>query len=252
MRLLILWIGILISMSATAQVTNVESRRVKTDTTGLYGEFDTGFKLVKEVGNVFSSNTSLRIQYKHKDNIYLALGEYNWSGARGKTFTNNAYLHLRYNRNIVKKWMKWEAFTQVQFNEITRINLRLLNGTGPRFKLLDKEFGSMYLGTLYMYEYTKELTHESNIRILHEHRMSSYLSFSIFPVENLSLISTTYYQPKLNYWKDYRLANVTEFRAKVTKRLVLSMVYKFNYDTHPAEDISRVTHSFENKIGITF
>lgn len=250
------WIVVLIlffqSHLLFSQVTNVEGRRVKTDTTGWYGELNTGFKLVREVGNVFSSNTSARVQYKTENNLYLALGEYNWSGARGETFTNNAYLHLRYNRNLVKKWLKWEVFSQVQFNEITRINLRLLNGTGPRFKMMEKDWASMYLGSLYMFEYTKELNHDDRVLYLKEHRWSNYFSFSLFPVENISVISTTYYQPKINHFKDYRVSNASEFRAKVTKRLVLSMIYKFNFDTHPADDISRVTHSFENKIGIVF
>lgn len=252
MRIIFFVIGILCIQALHAQVTNVEGRRVKTDTVGWYGEFNTGFKVVKEVGNVFSSNNTARIQYKTPKSLYLALGEYNWSGARGENYTNNAYLHLRYNRNIVKTWLKWEVFSQVQFNKITRINLRLLNGTGPRFKLMDKEKSAIYLGTLYMYEFTKELNLEDKQLYLREHRMSSYVSFSLFPVDNISVISTTYYQPRLNAWSDFRVANASEFRAKVTKRLVLSMIYKFNYDAFPAEDINRVTHSFENKIGIVF
>jgi len=249
-----LFLGVLMcsGFSAAAQVTNVEARRVKTDTTGWYGEINTGFKFVREVGNVFTSNSDARIQFKDKKNLYLALGEYNWSGARGKTFTHNAYLHLRYNRKLKPDWLRWEAFTQVQFNEITRINLRWLLGTGPRFKLKEKERSSVYWGTLYMFEITKELDIEGNRLDRYEHRKSSYLSFSLFPVDNLSIISTSYYQPRIDNWSDFRVSNVSELRAKITKRLVLSMVYKFNYDAYPAESIPRVTHSFENKIGLVF
>ncbi len=235
-----------------AQVTNVEGRRVKTDTVGWYGEVNTGFKFVKEVGNVFTSNSDTRIQYKTQKDLYLALGEYNWSGARGKTFTHNGYLHLRYNRKLKPAWLRWEVFSQVQFNKITRINLRLLNGTGPRFKLMEKEKAAIYLGTLYMFEHSKELDLDNNKLSLNEHRKSTYLSFSVFPTDIISLISTTYYQPKITDWKDYRIAHVSEFRAKISRRLVLGMVYKLNFDTFPAAGISKVTHSFENKIGLVF
>ena len=78
-----------------AQVTNIEARRVQTDTAGWYGEANTGFKFVKEVGTVFTSNTDARIQYKTKKDLYLLLGEYNWSGASKITNTHNAYLQLR-------------------------------------------------------------------------------------------------------------------------------------------------------------
>ncbi|MCO5229745.1 MAG: DUF481 domain-containing protein [Chitinophagales bacterium] len=252
MRNLFFLILLLAFSDAFSQVTNIEARRVKTDTAGWYGEVNTGFKIVKEVGKVFSSNSDMRIQYKTPKDLYLLLSEYNWSRASEKSFTNNFYLHLRYNRKLKRDWIRWEAFTQYQFNEITKIRLRLLNGTGPRYKLLGKELGSVYLGTLYMFEYTQELNQEKDILIKKEHRMSSYLSFSIFPNDILSVISTTYYQPRIDKWKDYRVSNIIDLRAKITKRFSISMLYKLNFDTYPAAGISRLSYSFENKIGLTF
>ena len=238
--------------AAQAQVTNIEAQRVKTDSAGWYGEVNTGFKFVKEVENVFTSNSDARVQYKTKKDLYLLLGEYNWSGASSKTNTHNAYLHLRYNRKLKPSWLRWEIFSQYQFNKITRINLRILNGTGPRFKLVDKEKASLYLGVLYMFEFTKELNQENKVLNLKEHRSSSYISFSVFPNNLISIISTSYYQPRFDKWNDYRISNISEFRAKIAKKVYLSMAYKFNFDTYPSEGISRITHSFENKIGLAF
>ncbi|HUH72793.1 MAG TPA: DUF481 domain-containing protein [Chitinophagales bacterium] len=237
---------------AQAQVTNIEARRVQTDTTGWYGEVNTGFKFVKEVGSVFTSNSDARVQYKTKKNLYLLLGEYNWSGASSKTNTHNAYLHLRYNRKLQPSWLRWEVFSQYQFNKITRINLRILNGTGPRFKLLERDKGLLYIGVLYMFEYTKELNKDNTILYLKEHRNSTYVSFSVFPNDFISILSTSYYQPRLDKWKDYRVSNITELRAKISKRFYIGMAYKLNFDTYPSEGISPVTHSFENKIGVSF
>lgn len=249
---IIVSIFLIFSGYVQAQVTNIEAQRVKTDTSGWYGEINTGFKFVKEVGNVFTSNSDARVQYKTKKDLYLLLGEYNWSRASDKINTHNAYLHLRYNRKLKPSWLRWEVFSQYQFNEITRINLRILNGTGPRFKLVEKEKASVYLGVLYMFEYTKQLNQDNNILYLKEHRNSSYVSFSVFPNDFLSILSTTYYQPKLNRWKDYRISNISELRAKISKKFFIGMAYKFNFDTYPSEGISKSTHSFENKIGIVF
>lgn len=252
MRVIVVLFLFITTFSVSAQVANVEARRVKTDTVGWYGEVNTGFKVVKEVGKVFSSNSDVRVQYKTSKDLYLLLSEYNWSRASEKSFTNNFYLHLRYNRKLNKDWIRWEAFTQYQFNEITKIRLRLLNGTGPRYKLLGKELGSVYLGTLYMFEYTHELNEGKDILIKKEHRMSSYLSFSIFPNDILSIISTTYYQPRIDKWKDYRVSNIIDVRAKISKRFSISMLYKLNFDSYPAVGISKLSYSFENKLGITF
>lgn len=242
----------LLTPTIHAQVTNVESKRLKTDTTGWAGEVNTGFKFVREVGNVLSSNTDLRAQYKTKKDLYLALAEYNWSGARGQTFTHNAYVHLRYNRKLKPSWLRWEVFSQAQFNKITRINHRILTGTGPRFKLLGRDLGVIYFGSLYMFEHSKELDADDNHVFRNEHRLSTYLSYSIFPADPISIVSTTYYQPRFNAWRDFRVSHVSELRFQVMKRLVLSMVYKLNYDADPAVGISKITQSFENKIGVTF
>ena len=232
-----------------AQVTNVEAQRVKTDTTGWYDEINLGFKLVKEVQKVFSFDTDLRLQYKTRKDLYLALGAYDWSGAGSKSLTHNAFLHLRYNRKLKPDWLVWEAFSQVQFNQITKIKLRSLLGTGPRFKLVGKEKARVYLGTAYMYEYTKEKDLELVVR--NEHRLSSYFSFSLFPTDAVSMISTTYYQPKINNWSDYRVSGIFELRTQIARKIFLGLVFKLNYDTFPAVDIPMLTYSIQNKIGVT-
>lgn len=103
-----------------------------------------------------------------------------------------------------------------------------------------------------MFEYAKELDLEENKITRKEHRLSSYFSYSLFPTEQIALISTTYYQPRFDLWSDYRISHVTELKIKVLKHLNLGIVYKLNFDTYPAPDISKVTQSFENKIGIEF
>lgn len=247
-------LGILIMMSASlsAQVTNVEARRLKNDTLSWYRELNAGIKFVRERGNIVTLTSDARIQHRKEKNLYLALAEYNWSGAKGTTLTHNAFLHLRYNRYLPVKWLVWEGFSQLQFNEITRINLRWLLGSGPRFKLYEESKGSIYLGSLYMFEITRENTLDDQYLRLIENRMSSYFSVSIFPADNISLLTTTYYQPRIDKWSDYRLNNISELRFRFNKYLVLSMVYRLTFDSFPAEGAPRYTHNFENRIGVVF
>ena len=243
---------LLISTDLSAQITNVESQRKKTDTTGWYGEFNVGFKVLKEVKHVFGLNGDARIQYKQKKNLYLLLGNYNWSQSGGSIYVHNSYLHFRYNRSLKPNWLKWEFFSQAQFNKMTKVNLRLLNGTGPRFKAVGKEKAVLYLGVAYMHEWTKELVDENIIGKKSEHRMSSYVSASIFPNDMVSIISTSYYQPRLDYWSDFRFNTINELRVKLSKMLTLSWVYTLSYDRYPAYQIPQLNYSFENKLGIVF
>jgi hypothetical protein len=238
--------------SSQAQVTNVEGRRLKMDTLGWYRELNTGLRFVKEVSNVYTLHNDARIQYKNEKNLYLGLLEYNWSGGGGNTLNHNAFLHLRYNRAMPREDIKWEAFTQIQFNEITRINARWLLGTGPRFKIVGKEDYVFYLGTLYMFEILREKDLDNNPIRQVDHRSSTYLSFSVFPKDNMSIISTTYYQPRLDDILDYRLNNVTEFRVKVGKLLTMGISYRLTLDTDPAPGIPKLNHFLDNRIGIVF
>lgn len=244
-------IFILLGNWANAQVVNIESRRVKLDTTGWYSEFNTGFKYLKEKNPIFNFTNDIRVQYKAPKDLYLFLANYDISKSKGKTLTNNAFLHFRYNRKI-NGFIRWEAFTQLQFNEITRVKNRWLLGTGPRWKLLDKEVGALYLGNAYMFEINQEKNLSDSIIRQIDNRFSNYLSFSIFPNELISIISTTYYQPKINDWNDFRVSNVSDFRAKISKHLVIGLSYRLSFDSDPAEGIPNLNHSFENKLGIFF
>jgi hypothetical protein len=58
--------------------------------------------------------------------------------AEATSIEDNQFVHLRYNRTLTK-YLTLEAFAQGQFNEVELINLRILAGIGPRFRLLKKE-----------------------------------------------------------------------------------------------------------------
>lgn len=46
---------------------------------------------------------------------------------------------------------------QVQFNKLNGLKICYLLGTGPRFKILNKENYLMYVGILYIYEFEKSI-----------------------------------------------------------------------------------------------
>lgn len=250
-----LFIGLLLLIFCAplcAQISNIESQRIKRDSIGWYREINTGIRFVREVNNVYTLHNDVRVQYKTEKNLYLGLAEYNWSGGAGRVLNHNAFLHLRYNRSLPREDIKMEAFNQIQFNQITRINVRWLLGVGPRFTIAEKDKIVCNIGTAYMFEILRERDQENNPIRMIENRSSSYMSLSVFPQEHIALISTTYFQPRLDDMLDYRLTNVTEFRVKVTKLLTLGITYRLSLDTSPAPGIPGLNHFFDNRIGIVF
>ena len=136
----------------------------------------------------------MHLQYKMERHLILFKNDVAFQKIEGDKFENSLISHVRYNYRFHKR-IAWEIFLQGQYNKISLIDFRGLIGTGPRFKLSKSENYKFYLGTLIMYEY--EDIDDSFTPIQRDLRGSCYLSFSLYPIENLSFTSTTYYQPKL-------------------------------------------------------
>ena len=192
--------SLLFSALAQAQVLNIEQERLVTDTTGWAGTADLKFAYFKNKTEFWSAGADLHLQYKTKKSLYLWLTDYSLARSSGESFANSGVQHLRYNYKILD-WFTAEAFTQAQFNEVLNVKFRWLLGGGPRFKIVKTKPFRLYGATLYMYEY-EELADTSVIH--RDHRLSSYLSMTLKIKDNLSLINTTYYQPKFADFSDFR------------------------------------------------
>jgi hypothetical protein len=161
----------------------------------------------------------------------LFVNDLNLEKVEGNSLVNRGTQHLRYNRKTSDR-VKWEAFGQVQYDAISLIDFRGIVGTGPRFKLSKNENYLFYLGTLIMYEYEKASNVVSD-RIQKDVRGSAYLSFSLYPTETISIISTSYYQPKLDGFSDYRLSSNTSILFEIFKDFAFKTNFNYFYDAFP-------------------
>lgn len=238
--------------SLFAQIINIEKARIRSkDSIGWSGNLNGGFSLNKNTKLLLSLNSAAQVQYKNRKNLYLLLGRLEFTKADQEAFVNNTFLHFRYNYKI-NKWLRWEAFAQIQNNVITRIKFRGLIGTGPRHKVWDKEKFSLYAASLYMFEYDEENTATNQILYLQEHRQSSYLSLTWKPNGNFECQSTTYYQPKWGYFEDFRLLCDVNLKFKVATHLSYSTVFNGLYDAFPAVNIPKTIYSFSNRLSYEF
>ena len=142
---------LLVFTSLSAQVVNIESQRYVTDTIGWAGEYNLGFTFGKQKDKYFAFFNSAHVQYKNKKNLYLILGNLDILKSGKNKVINSGFFHFRYNYKI-RKWLRWEAFSQVQYNKLTGLRMRFLLGTGQRFKLVEVNKFKSYLGTWYMWE----------------------------------------------------------------------------------------------------
>lgn len=219
---------------AFSQIINVESLRKVTDTSGWSGNTSLDFSLTKNTKTLIRLNNNIHVQYKMNPHLVLFINNLGFERSGGQSFVNQGSQHLRYNYKINNNLI-WEAFVQSQYNSIAKLKFRGLAGTGPRFKLLGLEKYHLYLGTLFMYEH--EEINEETLIVNRDWRASAYISLSFFPTDAISFVSTTYYQPMLNQFQDYRVASENSFVLGIIEKLSLKTTYTLTYDATPATEV---------------
>jgi len=230
--------------TSSAQILNIEQERIKTDTTGWAGTAKISFQYTKNDEELLTGGAYMHIQYKTKRSLYLSLTEYNLTKASGSDFVNAGVQHFRYNYKL-KDWLTGEIFTQIQFNKLLKVKSRWLLGAGPRVKFISTKPFNMYFAALYMFEH--EELYDTNI-IKNNHRLSSYISFNLKIRDNLSLINTSYFQPIINDFLDFRILTQTDLKIGITKHFSFLLSYLYTFDKFPAVGIPKETHYLGNSI----
>lgn len=238
-----------IAMISQAQIVNVESQRIQSDTTGWLGNFGASFKLDKNKVQVINLNANAQIEYKEPRSLYLFLINYDFLKGATQTLQNNLFFHLRYNYKM-NDLLRLEAFTQVQHNNLSGIKSRWLIGAGPRFKISGTKKLSLYAASLVMYEDEHEQTKPP---ILHKDiRNSSYGTASWRPDDRTEIISTVFYQPLFRDFSDFRLLHELKLKFQFTKKFSFFTEWTFLYDSKPALDVPNNIYTLRNGIEYKF
>ena len=212
-----------------SQVVNIESKRMRTDTTGWSGEAEANFQLSKSTDEIFDLGAKIHFQCKTENDLWLFLNELRLIKGAGTEFVNSGFAHVRYNRKVTKSLLRWEFFVQYQYNKSLEVGQRVLAGSGPRFKLYDSDKFRAYVASLYMYEYQESV---DKLIIERNHRTSSYLTFT-FDFDRVQFSNTVYYQPNMRDLKDYRILSQSDLIFKIFENLKFKTGFNYRYDTRP-------------------
>tara|TARA_R110002124_G_scaffold84681_1_gene220256 strand:- start:3426 stop:4154 length:729 start_codon:yes stop_codon:yes gene_type:complete len=232
-----------------AQIINVESLRHVSDSSKWSGSASLDLGLIKNTNSIFRITNRIRLQYNTEKNLFLFINDINLQKIEDNSFVNRGIQHFRYNRKLGDR-IKLEAFVQSQYDAISDIKFRGLLGLGPRFKLSKNENFRYYLGTLFMYEHEETL--ERSINILRDFRGSAYLSCSLYPTENLSIVSTTYYQPLIKQFSDFRISSEASLAFKIFENLAFRTSFSYNFDANPIANIPKTQYELTNGIIYSF
>ena len=248
------WIGlglVLASCTAQAQVVNVERLRLDEQVDGYSGSVAGNVDLRQNQRRVFTAGLKAHVQLQRDSNTTLLVAQTGLVKASGSDFVNFAFAHLRRTQHL-RTGLAGEAFTQLQQNRVNGIASRWLIGAGLRVRLLDAPNAALYVGSLLMHE--REVETNDAIAVHQNWRLSNYLAASYTPrkAEWLSLTTTTYYQPRLGKWADFRMASESNLQVEVTKRLALTTTFNLFYDARPPLGLERTTFALLNGFKWTF
>ncbi len=247
-QIIILIFYVLKTSYGFSQIINIESKRFLNDTNGWVGNTDFSFSLTQNTQQVTHFSNTLRIQYQKNRSRFLVLNDINFVKAGNNDFVNSGFQHLRYSYKATSH-LTLEAFTQTQYNPILKLDFRYLVGAGPRLKLLKKESARIYFATLYMYEYD-DIANDAIS--LYEHRLSSYITCTIDFTKHIEFISTFFYQPNLQNWNDYRIANDSQLEFLITKHLAFKTGFNLLFDTQQPIGIPNLVYTLRNTLSIKF
>jgi hypothetical protein len=221
-------------ISLSAQIVNIESQRIQSDSVRHVLISDVTLTLRETDGESFRAiQTNLTTQYKSKNykNLWLFVGGIDYSALNETRIADNHLLHLRFNRKWGRR-LRIEGFQQIQSSPLTGIAFRSLSGTGPRLKVQSGSQIAAYFGSLYMFEWEKVIGSEANIGRFH--RLSTYLSGSWRSRDdNREFSCIGYYQPNLGRWRDYRLSFQSVLSIKIIRHFSLTANLSLSYDAEP-------------------
>lgn len=236
-----LFFFLLIVFGAHAQIVNIENRRIYEDTSGWSGSLDAGMAVTQNSADVlYSGNFRPRAQYKTRKNFYLMIADLNYTASDKTTYANSGMAHFRYARRLNNGPWKWEAYTQIQYNQLLNQRVRYLIGTGPRWKFIDTNNIRFFVGTSTFWEY-EELTQDGVINS--NFRWSNYLSWFIRTKTGFSFSATTYYQPRWDKMKDFRFSGQYQVAQAITKRLDMRIEFNLFYDSAPPVNVRKTVFS---------
>lgn len=234
---ILLLLFFLMPIYSSAQIVNIEDRRTSLDSTGWQGRIDLAAQLVENSNRVMTISSGLRLDALGQKSHSLILLDYRLVEAGADRLLDNGFAHFRYGYDLGQK-VRWETFTQAQYNLQLRLSFRWLIGTGPRLALLPPNSNrKLFLGLLYMFEYDE---FEASALTYRDHRLSSYLSARIPFNNQIVFTSTTYYQPRLIDFTVPRISTINRLEFQFSETLSFTTSLNLTFDGRLSDDFPEV------------
>ncbi len=236
-----------ISHSAHA-IVNIESLRVRAgDATGWSSAGN--IQASGASGNSDRAEVSLSGLIQHLDDGFsnlLVIGS-EYGETAGDRTADEQLIHIRHTRALTETY-DWEAFYQWQQNEFTRLEERTLFGSGLRLRFSDESGSGLYLGIGAFYESTRN----DNETAREIGRSNIYLSYRKRTKKNVSLVTTSYFQNKLDDPDDQRAIGSFSVSIPATEYVDFTVSINVEHDSRPFDGVEKTDWTYKTGFGWKF
>jgi len=234
-------------------IVSMQSLHLDKPTPGWQGGFD--FNLSGATGNTkqFRLQSSLLLLHNKDLNTHFLNLKYEYGESFGKQDVNNAYGHLRRIQSISSLWA-FELFGQLEKNKFARLNLRSLLGSGARWQILNNKKNTLVsgFGAFYSIEDINKADTDDEGGIHKFVRGNVYLIYKWDIDTNAQIVSTSYFQPRVNDFNDFRLLEDLIFRYALTQKTAIKFSLQVIHDNDPPLNVKKTDASILAGIEFTF
>ena len=245
-----------ICYSSTANaIVNIENMRVKSDDKTEGVETKLSFDVGGKNGNTrkFSAGIGGRIQWYELKQTRFVLLNYEYGESSTVKDTDKTFLHFR-NIWYQDKKLAWEAFAQLEENEFTRLNSRMLLGVGARFRVIHEDNQRLDLG-LGLFRSKEQLDFSvatSDSGVTYNNRVNLYMVYKYTITNHSRLTNTLYYQPDINDVADYRLFEQFGLQLDVSENLSFNLSLDVVRDSRPPQSIKATDTTYNTGFEYSF
>lgn len=225
-----------------AQVNTEKLRKTAKDN-GFSGNVETSLNLKDGNSEVLNLGFGFSVDFKKNKNLIFAVNDFELEKSGKSRVVNKGFSHLRYNYKV-NDFLTNEFFTQVEYNEFTRLDLRNLYGLGVRMNFLKNKIVNLVFGTSYLFEIESLKDQDSKDK---NHRSSNYFLTKI-SFERFALLNTVYFQPKVNDLQDFRILNESSLIFELTESLGFKSSFKLRHDNEPPVQVKKTDLEVKNSL----
>ncbi|KPJ92248.1 MAG: hypothetical protein AMJ53_09745 [Gammaproteobacteria bacterium SG8_11] len=252
-RLLLLFITAFVVGPAQA-IVSMESVHLGKPPEGYSGAFD--INAIGEYGNTEKSSvsTGLKLVRAKEAVTNFVLMNYQYGQSGGVRDKNKAFIHGRHIQQLSPKYA-WEGYAQLSSDEFTRLNLRMLFGAGVRISLWQesqKMRGFFGLGGFYEREKLDVEPGSGEDESSEAVRANTYFVITAEINEHVSVVSTTYYQPNLSRFGDFRAIEDASLVSKLTEKLAAKISLNISHDSEPLSGVKHTDTTLKVGLDVSF